>query len=375
MIKSVLFHLKGAFVLARSKRWFAALVLLLSAVLVAAGCTGGTKTKSPQEMLQESIEKSAELETYRFSGSLKVEELSFAAAPDDPGMSMVANLLDGAELSLTGVYQADPVHMEMDLALALQGDMAITLNFPIVMTQDKMWIKIPSIPLFPLPDDIAGKKFLEIDMKQMAEMSGQPVPELDPVKSQKFSNDVMNVIFSNIDGDQYLTTVKAADAGVPENAGVKQVIQFKVDKEQVEPFVRTVVEKITPALLDLLAGNAEYREMLGMTPEDIEEARKELADAGGEELDAGLAEFRKAVQTLDVLAYMGINGDGYLVYQDMRLAAEFDADDSNTVKLAIKLISNMTDINKDVTLQYPDGPADIITMEEFESRMGAVFGL
>jgi len=360
--------------LTKAKRWFAALALLLAAVLAAAGCSG-SKSKSLQEILQESIAKSAEIKSYQFSGSLKVEELSVDGNAAEPGMDMVLNMLNGAEISWSGVYQADPMHTEMDLAVALKGDMAITLNIPMVMTQDKMWFKVPSIPFIPLPDDIAGKKFLEIDLKAMAEAAGQPaVPMMDPAKSQQFANDVMNVIFANIDGEQYLSSVKPEDAGVPGDSGVKQVIQFKVDKNQAESFIRTAMEKVLPALLDLFANHAEYREMMGLTPEDIEEAQKGLEAAGAENLDAGLAEFQKAVKSLDVVANLGIDGSGYLVYNDVRAAADFDADGS-AVKLAIKLVSLSKDINKEVTLQHPNGPADVITMEELQSRLGAVFGL
>ena len=359
----------------KAKRWYAALALLLAAVLAAAGCSGGgSKSKSPQEILQESIAKSAEIKSYQFTGSLKVEELSVGGSAAEPGMDMVLNMLKGAELSWSGVYQAEPMHTELDLAVALKGDMAITLNIPLVMTQDKMWIKVPSIPFFPLPDDIAGKKFLEIDMNAMAETAGQPVPMVDPAKSQQFANDVMNVIFANIDGEQYLTSVKPEDAGVPDDAGVKQVIRFTVDKDQAESFVRMAVEKILPALFDLFANNAEYREMMGLTPEDIEEAKQGLEAFGAEDLDAGLAEFQKAVKTLDLAANLGIDESGYLVYNDVRMAAQFDAEGS-AVKLVLKLVSQSKDINKEVTLQHPNGPADVITMEELQSRLGAVFGL
>jgi hypothetical protein len=278
------------------------------------------------------------------------------------------------EFSWSGAYQADPMHLEMDLSLMLKGDMAITLNIPMVMTQDKIWMKIPNIPVIPLPEDIAGKKFLEIDMKQLAEESGQPVPEFDPAKSQKFANDVMTIIFDNIDADQYLSSVKASEAGLPEDAGVKQVVQFKVAKDQVGPFVKTAAEKILPALLDLFANNPEYRDMMGLTQEDIEEARKGLETANSEDLNAGLDKFNQAVKSLDIVMNMGIDANDYMVYNDLRGNAEFDAD-GGTVKLGIKLVSQSKDINKEVTFQHPNGPADVITMEEFEKRMGAAFGM
>lgn len=347
---------------------------MLAAVLVLAGCS--SKEKSPQEVLKESMTKSAEMKSYRFSGSLRVEDLSIASPSGDDalGIGAMLNMLKGSELSWSGAYRLDPLLMEMDMSLALKGDMAVTLNIPMVITKEKMWVKIPSIPFVPLPEDVAGKKFLEIDMKQMAEKSGQPMPEFDPAKSQKFVNDVMAIIFDNIEEEQYFSNVKPGDAGVPDDAGVKQVVQFKVAKDQVEPFVKTAVEKIAPAMLDLFANNEEYRNMMGMTPEDIAEAKKELEAVNAEQLNDGLEEFKKAVKTLDIVANLGIDSNGFLVYNDLSANTEFDADGS-AVKLAIKLVSQMKDINKEVEFQYPDGPADVITMEEFEKKMGAAFGM
>lgn len=353
----------------KSKVWLALVSLMLTAALVLTGCN--SNNKSPQEALQSAMKKSAELKSYSFSGSMKIEELSMPIEGGAAGAGEVLSMLKDADLSWKGAYRADPMHMEMTLSLALKGDLAINFNMPIVLNSDKMWIRIPNIPFFPLPESITGK-FLELDLKQLAEDSGQPMPNIDPGKSQKFANDMMGIIFNNIDEKEYLTDVKVKDAGLPDDVNAKQVIRFHIAKNQVEPLVNTIIEKIAPEIIKLLSDNAEYRDMLSLKPEDLEEAKKALEDAKQEDISEGMEEFKKAVQTLDVTANIGIDAKEYPVYTDVHVNAAIDAD-GQPVKFAFKVVSQTSDINKDVALEYADGPADAITMDELQELLGGLF--
>lgn len=124
--------------------------------------------------------------------------------------------------------------MEMTLKLALKGDMSFNLNVPIIINKDKMWVKIPSIPILPLPEEVTGK-FLELDPKQLLEESGQAVPNFDLTRNQKFTNDIAAIIFNNINEEAYLTDVNVKDAGLLNGVNAKQVIRFQMSKDQIEP--------------------------------------------------------------------------------------------------------------------------------------------
>ncbi len=356
----------------KSKVWLPLIALVLTAALVMTGCS--SNSKSPQEALQASMAKTAEMKSYSFSGSMKIEELSFASNSDAAGVADMLSMFKDTDISWSGAYRADPMHLEMQLSVALKGDMAVTMNIPIIMKEEKLWIKIPNIPFLPMPEDIAGKKFLELDLKQLAEESGQPMPELDPAKSQQFVNDVLAIIFNNIEEEQYLSDVKASEAGLPEDAGVKKVVQFKMTKDQVEPFAKTVIEKIAPAFLDLLSDHAEYRDMLGLTQEDIDSAKADLGKGTPDDFATGMEEFKKTVKSLEVTSNMGMDAKQFLVYSDLHVRTEVDAE-GDALTLAFKVVSQTKDINKDVVLEYPDGPADVITMEEFEEQMGAMYSM
>lgn len=357
----------------RSRMWLSLVGLMLAAMLVIAGCTGSSK--SPQEVLQASMAKSAELKSYSFEGSMTVEDLNFPAGEDSADSELVLSMLKGLNLSWSGVYRTSPMHLEMTLALAPQSEgLAINFSIPIVLEQDKVWVKIPTIPFLPLPEDVADK-FLELDLKQLAEESGKPLPSIDPGKSQKLVNDLMGILFNNVNEQDYFADVKPEEAGLPADVDVKQVVRFQVDKERLEPFVQTLVEKIAPEMIKLLSDNAEYRDMLGLKQEDLDSAGKALDEARKEDISKEMDEFRKVVKALDVTANIGIDAKEYPVYTDVRVSADIDAD-GQPASLAFKIVSQTRDINKDVKLDYPDGPSadEVMTMEQFQQQLGGLFG-
>jgi hypothetical protein len=352
--------------LAKSKVWLALVSLLLAAALVLAGCS--SKTKSPQEALQASLVKSGEIKSQSFSGSVKIEEWDIPETAGDAGM---LNMLKDAEISWTGAYRADPMHAEMTLTLALKGDLSFNLNIPVVVTEDKVWVKIPSIPLLPLPDGVTGK-FLELDLKELAEETGEAAPSFDLAQNQKFTNELLSIVFKHIDEKTYFTNVKVEEAGLPDSVKAKQVIRFQLSKEQVEPLLKTAIEKILPEFFNLLSTNEEYRALIGISDEELQEAKKGLEEAGQKDFSESMAEFNKSVKALSATSNFAIDEKEYLVYSDFQFRIEVE-EEGQTGAIALKGVSEVKDINADVKLEYEGGPKDVITMKQFEEQMGGLF--
>jgi hypothetical protein len=355
--------------LVKSKVWLSLVALILTTVFILAGCTS---SKTPQEALKTAMTKTAEMKSYSFNGSLKVEDLTLPAAGTDAQSSAaMLGFLKNMDITWKGVYRADPMLMEMTMSIAIKGDLAINFNIPVVINKDKIWVKIPNIPMLGLPETVVGK-FLELDLKKLAEQSGQPIPTFDPAKSQQFVNDILAIIFKNVDEKQYLSEVKVKDAGLPDGTDVKQLIRFTVNKDQVEPFVNTVVDKIAPEIMDLLSKKAEYRDMLGLKQEDLDQAKKDLEAAKKEDIAKGMTDFKKTVKSLDLTANIGIDAKDYPVYNDFHVKSSFDLE-GQTGSVALKVVSQLQDINKEAKFQIGE-PKDVITMEQFDEQMGGLFG-
>lgn len=355
----------------KSKLGFVILSILLTVAIVLSGCT---KDKSPKEALQSSMSKSSEMKSYNFKGSLKFEDFNFPQQDMSASQAAaVINTLKSAELSWTGAYRVDPMLMEINLQLALKGDLAVTFNVPIVMNSQKIWVKIPNIPMLPIPQDVVGK-FVEFDLKKLAEQSGKTMPSMDVSKSQKLLNDVMAIVFKNVEEKDYLTAIKVKDAGLPADVVANQVVQFHMDKSQIEPFVNTVIDKIAPEVIDLLSKNEEYKNLLQLKQQDLDNAKKALGDVKGKQLTDGMAQMKKELKSFDIKANIGLDKNEYPVYTDATIKAAIESANL-TGSLGIKVVSQMTGINSEVKFEIgePKG-ADVITMDELQKKLGGMFG-
>jgi hypothetical protein len=361
---------RGFYILFKTKLGFVILSVLLTVAIVLSGCT---KDKSPKEALQSSLSKSSEMKSYNFKGSLKFEDINFPQQDmSDTQAAAVINTLKSAELSWTGAYRVDPMLMEINLQLALKGDLAVTFNVPIVMNGEKVWVKIPNIPMLPIPEDVVGK-FVELDLKKIAEQSGQTLPSMDVGKSQKLLNDIMAIVFTHLEEKDYLTAIKVKDAGLPADVDVNQVVQFHMDQSQIEPFVNTIIDKIAPEVIDLLSKNEEYKNLLQLKQQDLDDAKKALSDAKGKQVSDGLAQMKKELKSLDIKSNIGLDKNEYPVYTDATIKAAIESADL-TGSMGIKVVSQMTGINSEVKFDIgePKG-ADVITMEQLQEKLGGMF--
>jgi hypothetical protein len=355
----------------KSKLTFAILAILLTVAVVLSGCT---KDKSPKEALQASLSKSSDIKSYNFKGNMKFEDFNFPEKDMSANKAAaIINTLKSAELSWTGVYRADPMMMEMNLQLALKGDMAINFTIPIIITTEKVWIKIPNIPMLPIPEGLVGK-FVELDLKKLAEQSGQPMPSLDIGKSQKLINDVLAIAFKHIEEESYLSSVKVKEAGLPEGVDVDQVVQFHLNKEQIEPLVNTIIDKIAPEVIDLLISNEQYRNLLQLKPEDLDAAKKGLKDLKSGEVSKGLANMKKELKSLDIKAIIGIDKKEYPVYIDTTIKAAIESKDL-TGSFAFKVVSQNSNINGEVKFEIGEPKGDaVITLDQLLAQLGGMFG-
>ncbi|MFC5529786.1 hypothetical protein [Cohnella yongneupensis] len=355
----------------KRKMGFTVVALLLAIAVVLSGCN--SKDKAPKDALQASLSTTSELDSYTFKGSLKFEDFDLNLAEMTEEDTTAMNMFKNAEVSWTGAYQKDPMLVEVTLKLELKGDLAINFSVPIIASEKKVWVKVPNIAMLPIPEELVGK-FLELDLDRLSEEAGQEIPTIDPKQSQKFVQDLVDIVFKHLDEKDFLANVKAKDAGIPDDVDVKQVVQIHVEKSQIESLLSTIVEKIAPDVLDLIAGNKDYLDMTGLTKEDIDSAKDSLKDTNSSDISDGIDEMNKVLKKLDIESNIGIDKKDNPVYTDATIKAAFDTE-GNAGSFAIKVVSQLGDLNKKVDFEYGEPDAsDVIPFEEAFGELGGLLG-
>lgn len=346
-----------------SKKWLkGSLAMLLAFVLVLTGC--GAK-ESPKNALEGAYLKTAEMKSYAFKSSITVNDLQMSGAElSDPNVAMVINMLKNAELTIDGVAQLDPMQVEATLNVALKGDMAFSFSLPMVITPDKMYYKIPNIPMLGLPAEVVDK-YLVLDMKELAEQTGEEIPTIDVVKTQKFSNEFLKEVMSKFDEKLYFTDIAVKDAGLPEGVEAKQVVKVAITKDNFDQAVTTIVKDALPALIDLMSKD-EYKELFQLDQADLDQMKSELTTTDSE-LKEGLEEMKKSLTVNELSLTTAINKDGFPVHQNIVGNVDFK-DETDQMKIVVHMNTTTSNINEKAEFKIGI-PTDTITMEQLQESI------
>lgn len=350
-----------------------AVVSMLGSLLVAAGCSSSS---SPKETIVDALSK--EMTSYAFNGTVGFDnvEIPAGAAADEAealGVSTVAGMLKGAKMTFDGQYDKDAKRIDVTLKLEWTAEgTATTVEVPIIATEEKVYVKVPNLPFLPLPEELT-KNYLEFDMKELAEQSGVDAADLnffaDNEKYVKLGKDIVNTIVTPFEEKDYFFAPKADEVqGLPEGAKYDDLVQFKITDETFEPALEVIVNKVAPAIIDLLSKEEDYLKQLDLTKEDLETAKKELADNGSE----AIKEAKKAVKINELALTGGVN-DGFMEFQGVDINIDITTEGSDAANIDLYVRSEYKDINKKQTFEQ-EIPTETTTLEELEEVFGGMFG-
>lgn len=344
------------------------LLVVLFVVLVLSGCSS---KKAPKEALSSAAVKALEMNSYMLENQIKILDFSVEAGEaESPQMGAVLSILKNAEINIKQVYQKDPMQTEATLEVKLTGDMTTTITIPLVMTPEKLFVKIPSIPFLPMPESVIGK-FLTLDMKELAEQSGGEFnPDLfNSDKNQKLSMELMGALFAEYDSEAYFQNVDPQEASLPEDFKAKQVVRFAITNENVKEAVTILINQALPKMLDILA-KEEYRSMHQLTPEEIEQTKKELQEGNQDELGKALDEMKNHLQINRFTVDTAIDKNNYPAYYNVQAdVAVNDPETQENIKVAVQVTSRFTQINEKPVFEIGI-PTDTLTLEQLQEEMG-----
>lgn len=357
------------------KKWgLSAAALLLTAAVILPGC--GTKQEAPKEAVKSAASKMTTMSSYEMKSKFTINDLTIETTEAEDAMtSQVLSMLKNADITIDGVYQAEPMQTELTMVLNLKGDMSMSFNVPMVMTTEKLYVKIPSIPFVPLPETILNK-FVEIDLKQLAEQEGTEFnpSTMDTQKMQKLSNEVVDAVLAEYDEEKYFNDIDPKDANLPEGVDAKQVVQFQVTNDNVKEAISILVNNALPKIIDIVS-KEEYKDMLQISDTDLANAKEEITSGETKaELDKSLADLDKYLTVNQFYYNTAINKDGFPVYQDLLMDIKVsDPEEGTNVGFSVNGTGQYSKINEkaEFKIGIPQGD-DVITMDELEEQFGSV---
>lgn len=303
-------------------------------------------TDEVTELLKEVYANEQNLNSYEFEGSFNLGLLLPESTETLPEMAAMFEMLKDVQIDVTGAYQKDPMQLEANINLTLKGDIQTTFTMPMVMTQDKMWIKLPQSPLIPIPEEVQGK-FIEYDLAELAELSGQPLSTVDMELQTKLGIDIIN-LFVELLGKDFYEEVDLSTVTIPEGVNADKVIKFELTNESLKPFIDIVLNDLLPEFFELLE-KPEYAEALGLTAEDIALAKESLAteEINIDEIGSEINKFLKINQLDEIIV---ISKDNYISY-DVGTVDVTVTVDNEAFNLKLKYDQSKSNVNKDINFK------------------------
>lgn len=353
------------------KWWLCSLSWMLAAVLILSGCG---KNESPKDNLTDSIGRSmSDLKSASFQTAMSMQMVFPESVTETkPELQMATELFKNAEIKVKGVYQMEPYQSEMTMELQLKGDMQLTLSIPMVMTAEKMWVKIPQTPLFPVPKELANK-YLELDLKELGEQSGQSLTlnMADVKKQQEFFQEALKVMMDALDGKTYFHTVKEKDYPLPDGIKADKIVKFSVTEDHLEDLVKTAGTKVLPEWIDLL-GSDKYKELFPITPEQLKDAKKKLEDMKQEDVKKELDKLKKDLTINKFELITAIDKNQFPTLQELLLDVEAKVE-GEPVKFVFNIKTQTDKINEPASFEIGI-PKETVTMKDLEKLGGGMQG-
>jgi hypothetical protein len=346
-----------------------AVILLAVILVVIAGCSTG---KPPKEALQMAMAKITEADSYAVKMSFGLNELEIpqdaAVQGDAAATAAIVGMIKDATITVDAVYQKKPLRTDMNMEIVLPGDMEMKLTVPMILTEETLYVKIPQIPMLPLPETMTDK-FIKIDLKELAEQQGA-AGALDLATQQKLGKEISEVLLKHFDEKTYFSEPKAAEAGLPEGLKADQIISFEINEGNYPKTVDTVVNQVLPEVLDVLLKNEASLKSLNLEKANVEKMKADL-ETNKADIVNTLKNDVKA-KTLKVTAAIS---DGYLSYQAGKINVEAsDKESGQNMKLGLHYDVTYSDINKAPSFAN-EIPTDAITLDELTQMFQAPTGL
>ncbi|WP_128896251.1 hypothetical protein [Longirhabdus pacifica] len=347
---------------------FVSVLLVFSLVLTACGNSNSAEnnaSESAKDILKTEMEKQADMKSGKISGDfdLKLGEEVITAmmeeAASNPQAMMILNQMLDADVSYRSTFDYEANQMEFILDVALGGseegaESTMEFSLPIMMNDEAMWIGVPDIDIIAMFAPQLYGKYIKMSYEELAAMDDAYMYEVSPFEllnenrelQTKAGIDIINAVMGPLDEATFFTQLKADDMELPDGFKADQIVQFSLSDDNLEPFVKAMVQMV-PDVLDVYS-NPEYESLFGFTEDDLEEMKSqfESEDITEEDIMTALEEMKEAIQIEKFYLTQAFSEDlGQYVSMEADIIA---IDNGEQYPFAMNMTSLLSEVNEKV---------------------------
>ncbi len=320
------------------------LPLFFAFFLVSLLLEGCKDMRTAKDVLSDAFKQQAAHNSYSFQGTMKFQiDADPALLQSDPSAAAFIEALKKSQLSFHGATSAEPFQTELilDAKIELQG-MSMNFNMPILFNQEKLWAKVPATDFLPGLQQLKGK-YVEIDFKQLEQMSGQQIQFTQNLKAQReIAQKAADIAFRHL-GNEYFSDVPKDAFPLPEGAKEGRVVKFQLTDDNFAPFVKKLLGSIIPEVLDAVANSELGKDMnkdeLTKTKADLQDALKQF-EANGDNWKKSLH-----IEKADFISV--VDQDNNFPYQLLDLKMKITPpDEQGSLTLGITFDQQLTNIGQ-----------------------------
>jgi len=298
------------------------LILLTLFLLVSIVFTGCGKEKTAKELVLDGVKKSAEVKSSAFDGKIDItlDTKNLKAPQELAPLQMLSQI----QISFSGKQNVNPMQFEGSFQAQMGG---ISLDFPMIMKDNVLYIKIPAI----------AQPYIGDTTKQYISME---VQNADPKKTNEDSTKIVTSILNGLD-EKALVKEDVKNFQI-DDGSAKDAVSVVITKDNIKPFLQKFMAESLPLILNQAEKSA------------LNEESKTQIQQIKEEINKNKTGIEKTINEID--KYLTINTfkmtsvydkDGFERKAMMTFDGVINSEQDGSLGIKINMEVNNKDINKE----------------------------
>lgn len=337
------------------KKVILVMVSLILLVTIVAGC-GGKEQTTAKEIMLEGIEKTQDIKSATIEGTMKID-FDMSQMNSTSEELMVLQMIPGIEVNYDGKQTVDPLQFEANIAAsALFNGMNLSIEMPMMMKDNMMYIKLPGMIMPYMPDP--SKEYILMDLSEA-------FVDYDQKKATEDSLKMMKTILDSLDETAF---VKEDIKSFEIDGKVANAVSINITQENIKPFLDSFIKEGLPVIMEQMQNYYVTDEQKNQ----VEDFKAEL-DQNKEEIDKFVNELDKYI-TINTFKITSVyDKDGFERKAIMEADLVIDTETDGSLGLKISFEQNTNSINEEINFEMPIPSKDqTIDIEELE-QMGSTF--